>query len=122
MFRTVPTFPLLACFLLAAIASPVVAENEGQADLDKATQLKVTAESLDDLNEVIDRTDAALEKGLDAENKKFADQLLVSSLVQGGQLFSAAVFNIPAQDPQRGMRSMQFLQFALSDLQRAISL
>ncbi len=122
MFRIVPTSSLLACFLLAAIASPVMADNEGQADLDKATQLKVTAETLDDLNEVVDHTDSAIEKGLDAENKKFAEQLLVSSLVQRGQLFAAAVFNVPAQDPQRGLRSMQFRQFALSDLQRATSL
>jgi tetratricopeptide (TPR) repeat protein len=122
MFRIVPTSTLLVCFLLAAIASPVVAENEGQPDLDKATQLKVTAETLDDLNEVVDRADSALEKGLDPDNKKFAEQLLVSSLVQRGQLFAAAVFNVPAQDPQRGMRSMQFRQYALSDLQRAVGL
>src|SRR5689334_8863724 len=92
MFRILLPVSLIACLVLAAVPAPVFAENEGQADLDKATQLKVTAESLDDLNEVIDRTDSALEKGLDAENKKFADQLLVSSLVQRGQLFSAAVF------------------------------
>jgi tetratricopeptide (TPR) repeat protein len=122
MFRIVPLLPLMACFLLAAIAVPATAENEGQADLDKATQLKVTAETLDDLNEVVDHADTALEKGLDAENKAFAEQLLVSTLVQRGQLFAAAVFNVPAQDPQRVLRLMQFRQFALTDLQRAISL
>src|SRR3954469_9300409 len=122
MFRIVPNSTVLACFLFAAITSPVVAENDGQPDLDKATQLKVTAETLDDLNEVIDRVDSALDKGLDADNKKFGEQLLESSLLQRGQLFAAAVFNVPAQDPQRGMRSMQFRQFALSDLQRAISI
>ena len=99
-----------------------MAENEGQADLDKATQSKVTAENLEDLNEVIDHADSAIEKGLDTENKKFAEQLLASSLLQRGQLFAAAVFNVPAQDPQRGMRSMQFRQFALSDLQRAVGM
>ncbi|HEX4412776.1 MAG TPA: tetratricopeptide repeat protein [Lacipirellulaceae bacterium] len=122
MFRNVKSLAVLVCFLLAAIASPAFADNEGQADLDKATQLKVTAETLDDLNEVIDRADSALDKGLDADNKKFAEQLLESSLLQRGQLFAAAVFNVPAQDPQRGMRSMQFRQFALSDLQRAVGM
>lgn len=122
MFRIVKSPAVLVCFLLAAIASPAFADNEGQADLDKATQLKVTAETLDDLNEVIDRADSALDKGLDADNKKFAEQLLESSLLQRGQLFAAAVFNVPAQDPQRGMRSMQFRQFALSDLQRAVGM
>jgi tetratricopeptide (TPR) repeat protein len=110
----------LVCALLLAV--PAVAQNEGQEDLDQATQLKVTAESLDDLNNVIDRLDTAIEKGLDKENAEFASQLLVSSLVQRGTLFSSAVFNVPAQDPQRGLRAMQLRQFALSDLQRAVGL
>jgi tetratricopeptide (TPR) repeat protein len=122
MARLVSRLFLLVCFVLVVTASSVVAENEGQDDLDKATQLKVTAETLDDLNEVVDHADTALEKGLDDENKKFAEQLLIASLLQRGQLFAGAVFNVPAQDPNRGMRSMQFRQFALSDLQRVVSL
>ncbi len=110
---------LLPMFSPAALA---LAQNEGQEDLDKATQLKVTAESLEDLNDVIDRLDTALEKGLDEENGEFARQLLVSSLVQRGTLFASAVLNVPVDDPQRGLRSMQFRQFALSDLQRAVGL
>jgi hypothetical protein len=85
MFRT-HWLSLCSClFLLAAIVAPVSAENEGQADLDKATQLKVAAENLDDLGEVIDHLDTALEKGLDKENTKFAQQLLVASLLQRGR-------------------------------------
>jgi tetratricopeptide (TPR) repeat protein len=122
MFRTHWLSFGTCLFLLAAIVAPVAAENEGQADLDKATQLKVAAENLDDLGEVIDHVDTALEKGLDKENTKFAQQLLVASLLQRGQLFGAAVFNVPAQDPQRGVRAMQFRQFALSDLQRVVSI
>lgn len=122
MARFVSQISLAVCLVSAVMASQVVAENEGQEELDKATQLKVTAETLDDLNEVVDHADSALEKGLDADNKKFAEQLLISSLLQRGQLFAGAVFNVPAQDPQRGMRSMQFRQFALSDLQRVVSL
>jgi len=114
---------VLLCGLLSIVsATAAVAQNDGQGDLDKATQLKVTAESLDDLNEVIDRVDTALEKGLDKDNTEFAQNLLVSSLVQRGTLFATAVLNVPMADPQRGMRSMQFRQFALSDLQRAIGL
>ncbi len=122
MFRTLGFGFWISCFLLTALVAPVAAENEGQADLDKATQQKVAAETLDDLGEVIDHVDTALEKGLDKDNTKFAKQLLEASLMQRGQLFAAAVFNIPAQDPQRGMRAMQFRQFALSDLQRVVGL
>ena len=122
MFRTTPVLWLIVSLLFAAVAVPTLAANEGQAELDKATQLKVTADSLDDLNEVIDHVDTALEKGLDADNKKFADQLLIASLVQRGQLYAGAVFNVPVQDAQGRIRSMQFRQFALSDLQRAVGL
>lgn len=112
----------ICCLLLAALATPALADNEGQADLDKATQLKVAAETLDDLGEVIDHCDTALEKGLDKDNTKFAQQLLIAALLQRGQLFAQAVSNVPAQDPQRGLRVMQFRQFALSDLQRVVGM
>src|SRR4029078_1482236 len=122
MFRNLSLVVWTSCFLLAVCVSPVAAENEGQEDLDKAAQLKVSAETLDDLGEVIDHVDTAIEKGLDKENTKYAEQLLAGSLLQRGQLFASAVFNVPAQDPQRGIRSMQFRQFALSDLQRVVSM
>ena len=122
MLRTHSLRLCVGFIVLAASALPAMAANEGQEDLDKATQAKVAAENLDDLGEVIDHVDTALEKGLDEENTKFAQQLLMASLLQRGQLFAAAVFNVPANDPQRGMRSMQFRQFALSDLQRVVSI
>src|SRR5690242_7652522 len=100
MFRSRPLCLLTGCLFLVMFAQAARAENEGQDDLDKATQLKVTAESLDDLGEVVDHLDTALEKGLDKENTKFARQMLVSSLLQRGQLYAAAVFNVSMQDPQ----------------------
>ena len=87
---------------MLAIRRAARAENEGQDDLDKATQLKVTAETLDDLNEVIDRWTRRSKKASTRTTQKFAQQLLISSLLQRGRLFAAAVFNVPAQDPQRG--------------------
>ncbi len=108
-------------FVLACTVS-LRAENEGQEDLDKATQLKVVAEKLDDLAEVIDHLDEALEKGLDKENEEIANQMLVSTLMQRGSMFAAAVFNVPETDPQRTMRQMQLRSWALTDLQRAATL
>src|SRR3954470_21407247 len=122
MFRIRPVCLVIGFLFVATTAIPALAGNEGQDDLDKATQLKVTAESLDDLGEVVDHLDTALEKGLDKENTTFAKQMLVSSLLQRGQLYAAAVFNVSMQDPQRNLRAMQFRQFALSDLQRVVSL
>ena len=70
MFRTLSLGFCVCSLLLAGLAAPAVAENEGQDDLDKATQLKVAAENLEDLGEVIDHVDTAIEKGLDKENTK----------------------------------------------------
>src|SRR5690349_23326917 len=108
MFRNLWLGVWTCCFLLTICVAPAAADNEGQEDLDKATQLKVSAETLDDLGEVIDKVDTAIEKGLDKENKEYAHQLLTAALLQRGQLFAAAVFNVPANDPQRGIRAMQF--------------
>src|SRR3954447_17759509 len=122
MFRSRRVCLFIGFLFATAFAVVALADNAGQDDLDKATQLKVTAESLDDLGEVIDHLDTSLEKGLDKENTKFAQQMLVSSLLQRGQLYAAAVFNVSMQDPQRNLRAMQFRQFALSDLQRVVGL
>jgi hypothetical protein len=90
---------LSSVLMLAFVAAPAFAENDGQEDLDKATQLKVTAETLDDLAEVIDRLETALEKGLDKSNEEFAEQLLVASLVQRGSLFTSALMSLSPDDP-----------------------
>jgi tetratricopeptide (TPR) repeat protein len=119
--QTLP-LPLLCSLICAVTPTLALGQNEGLADLDKATQMKVAAESLEDLGQVIDHLEMALEKGLDDENTKFAQQLLVSSLVQRGTLFTTAIFNAPANDPQAGLRAMQLRQFALNDLQRAVQL
>ena len=122
MFRLTWFVRALVLTILVACTTQLRAENDGQDDLDKATQLKITAEKLDDLAEVIERLDDAIEKGLDDSNEEIAQQMLVSTLMQRGTMFAAAVFNVPPQDPQRGMRLMQLRSWALTDLQRALEL
>ena len=62
------------------LATAVRAGNEGQEDLDKATEAKLSATTLTDLGEVISLTESALKKGLDKSNTEFANKLLVSAL------------------------------------------
>ena len=97
-------------------------ENAGLEDLDKAAQLKVTAENLPDLNDVVDKLDSATEKGLDKDNQAFADQMLISALLQRATVLSAAVLDRPLADPTRDPRWMQVRQFAVNDLQRVLSM
>src|SRR6476659_4738313 len=82
-----------ACTLALLLASAAWAANEGQADLDKATEAKLGAESLADLEKVAGLCESALKKGLDEENTAFANQLLSSVLLQHAQKLASAIFD-----------------------------
>jgi tetratricopeptide (TPR) repeat protein len=92
------------------------AESAGQADLDKATELKVTAESVGDLEKVAQLCESALRKGLDEGNQKFAKQLLASTLYQHADRLSAPIFGQGTPD----RRMLLLWNYALKDLERAI--
>src|SRR5690606_29635087 len=82
------------CIVLAIGIAPawgLAQENGGQEDLDKALQAKVTAQSLRDLNEVIQLLESAIEKGLDVESSDFAETLLVESLLERAAQLTAVV-------------------------------
>ena len=67
---------MFGAFVLFGVA-PLRAQNPGQADLDKATELQVAVQSLADLEEVAKLCESALKKGLDEGNRKFAEQTAV---------------------------------------------
>jgi tetratricopeptide (TPR) repeat protein len=104
---------------LGFIALPARAAGEGQADLDEALRVKVTAENLRDLNKTIELLESAIEKGLDVENSDFAEGLLVESLMERAGQLAAVVQSVPMQrlvDP-----SIQKVRgLAVSDLRRIL--
>jgi tetratricopeptide (TPR) repeat protein len=85
-----PAFTLLMCLTTSA----VLAENEGQEDLDKATALQLKVKSLTDLEKVAALCESAMSKGLDEGNKQFATQLLTSSLYEHAVRLSDAIFDV----------------------------
>lgn len=96
-FRTLVCVGLMCCF-----AMPVLAAGNGQADLDKAMELKLAAESLKDLGDVVNLCRSALAAGLDDENKLFAEKMLVGTLLQRAEVMSQPIFDAggpPAQWP-----------------------
>ncbi|QDT67396.1 tetratricopeptide repeat protein [Planctomycetes bacterium MalM25] len=101
---------------------PVDADNPGLDSLDKAMELKLNAQNLKDLNEVVDLLDEAISEGLDPGNNDFAEELLVASLKQRATSLASAVVGKPITDPRRDPRWLQVRQFALTDLQRIVSL
>jgi tetratricopeptide (TPR) repeat protein len=103
---------------LAFSAAPVWAADDGQEDLDKATEAKLSATTLTDLGKVIRLTENALQKGLDKSNTEFANKLLASTLVQRATAVTATIQKSFPSD----QRWPNFRQFALLDLEKAIKL
>lgn len=108
---------LLSSAVFCCLApSLFAAENPGQADLDKAFELRLSAKSLAQMEEVIVHSRAALKKGLDAENTKFARGLLAGTLYQRGEALAEAVLEASRPDP----RLPEMRITALDDLTEAL--
>ncbi|MGI9456601.1 MAG: tetratricopeptide repeat protein [Aeoliella sp.] len=93
-------------------------DNPGQPDLDKATQLKLTAEDGRQMGQVIKLLESSLEKGLDQDNREFAEQMLAASLLERAAALSRMVLDRPLPNPRQDPRWIQVRQLALDDLQR----
>ena len=109
---------MAATFFAVLCGSRLFAANEGQEDLDKATEAKLDATTITDLAGVIDLAESALKKGLDEQNTEFAKKLLASTLVQRGTVAVGAIFKALPLDPNWP----QFRQIALADLEKAVGL
>jgi tetratricopeptide (TPR) repeat protein len=73
---------VVVAFAAFACSSVRAADQPGQADLDQAADLQVTAETLGDLEKVVKLAESALAKGLDKDQKEFANKLLAATLYQ----------------------------------------
>ena len=68
--------------------------------LDQATEKKITADSLADLNEVVRLCDQAIKKGLDEPNTEYANNLLTGTLVQRAEILTTAIMGQTPPDPR----------------------
>ena len=107
---------LSLAMLLVLFVTPARAGNEGLDDLDKATDLQLQAKSLQDLEEIVRLCEGAIKKGLDKDNTKFADQLIVSSLWQHASRLGAAIFEQPRPD----RRWPQIRDLIMADLNKLL--
>ena len=94
----------------------VLGQTVGQDDLDEATQLKLNAGSMADLDRVVELCESALEKGLDDESAKLAKALMTATLFQQASRFAQRVFN----PRQRNERWPILKQFAIRKLEKAL--
>ncbi|MGD0898315.1 MAG: tetratricopeptide repeat protein [Thermoguttaceae bacterium] len=94
------------------------AADDGQADLDKATQLKIGASTVNDLAEVVRLCESAIQKGLDQNNVSFAKNLLSAALAQRGALYAGRAFRSLLLEGNWQEQRKQ----ALGDLERAVQM
>lgn len=109
---------LLLVTLLCSVGWPVaaLAANEGQEELDRAIEARLSANNLRELGTVIGLCQTALDKGLDEENTVFCKKLLASTLLQRASMVSNAIFEADVPDP----RWPQLRQVATADLERSL--
>ena len=90
--------------------------TEGQSDLDAAIEQKLSAQSLDDFERVIDLCRRAIRKGLPKGSKDFANNLIVGTLIDRSVMLVDAIFDAPRPTPDwPRMRS-----FAMRDLNELV--
>ncbi len=99
VFRPALRFPVTWIVMLVCGFPPPLAraaESPGQADLDAAIDVKLSADSRDDLTAVIDLCQQAIDKGLTPDSNDFANALLTGSLVDRARMVFDAIFDGPA--------------------------
>ena len=109
-----------ALSITLAFAFSANADEPGLKEFDQAIATKITAESLDELTEVVELVQSALDKGLDKDNTAFAKRLLAATLVQRAELVTGAMMQTLGGDPQGLQRFARLRQVAIADLERAV--
>ncbi len=108
----------LLCLCVLSFAVAARAENEGQDLLDKATDIKLSAENSNDLNEVVRLCEEAIKAGLDDGNTQFANGLLASTLSQRAELVCLELFERPVTPG----RARKLVAMALADLDATLKI
>lgn len=118
MLRFARLSVLVPVWIAVLAGGPARGENEGQADLDKATERKLTAGTLEELGEVIRLLESAIDKGLTEENARFANDLLASTLVERATIRTRLI----SRNPPSGPHFTELRKLALADLERSVKL
>lgn len=113
-----PHFLFTAASMVALfLSSALWAEAPGQADLDQATELQLTAETLGDLEKVIALGEEAIKKGVEKDQETFAKQLVSSALYSLASRRCEAIFGQQPPNP----RWQLVRERALKELDRALT-
>ena len=92
-------------------------ENAGEEDLQKATDLKLSASTAREFDEIADLCESAIEKGLDDESEAFTKRLWVSTLYEHAELYTEKIFR-----GEYGRRWQPYRRQAVIRLETALEL
>jgi len=121
----------LACWRVVAvlialasvtITTPARGQNEGQDDLNKAMEAKLSAENFGDLTRVIKLLDSSLEAGLDDDNQRIARNMLAGTLLDRATMLHRAIISQERIDRQVFTQVLKMRQVAMADLERALKI
>ena len=74
-------------------------QEDGTADFEKATELKLNARRPIDFDRVVQLCESAIKKGLDSASEEFCRRLLLDALLEYSRMSSARIL-APEQDPR----------------------
>lgn len=97
------SFLAVALAMVLLINQPLLADDEGQADYQKAITASLKAKTTKDFDDVIDLCESAIKKGLDDETKKLAEEMIKNTLNRICVQLSDEVFKL-AQSGQQTWR------------------
>ncbi len=100
-----------------AETKPDQGTDDGEAELEKAIELKAKAKTTRDLDEVVSVCESAIAKGLDETSKKLAEAMLKSTLLDHAKQLCQRIFDGPRDSRWRFLR-----REALSRLEKVLKL
>ena len=92
------------------------ADPPGQDDLNQAIDAKLAVDDLDDFARVLDLCKRAIDKGLDEESRKFAEDLYTGTLIDRAGMLTEALFRQGRPDEQWP----RIRAFAMRDLEEVV--
>ena len=107
----------LTCSLVLGQPPAAAQSSAGDATLDEAFSMKLSAKSTRDLDKVVDACEKAIEEGLDEEGEEQAKQLAAAALYEHAEQLSLPIL-VPA-GTERDRRWQVFRRQALSRLKKA---
>ena len=111
-------FLVLLWGMLLRSADDFEATSPGLTDLDKATDLRITADSMQDLERIMRLCESALKLGLEDGHVRFAKDLMTATLYDRARRFSHPILN--RQSEKR--HTDQLRSLALRDLDRLLEI